>query len=307
MSYIWVGIVVVTQCLAMQAASADRTVAPIDFLGDWAIESNLQCCGPWEHGHVYLSKSGDKRLLTLAASLIELEVRVWPVRGLFLGIKGGSAGLGDEESREWAEEQGEAERTFTDLGLDTGYRKRLSPSVVVGASTHLSLGTGTAWATKNRTDVEGRALLGFSFTPRWDFYFEPRAGIRSASTLSAEGHRAGWSAGFSYQQARFNLTAYGGNMWHRDSNTADISTLGGFSIGYEVSPGWNLAFRLDGDGDRNGVTGAEFVGRRASKGKLVGGFAIHWVFYPGDRRNRLRKPDSKRGRDWKLWNPGQPL
>ncbi len=294
-------LLLVSTILAATAGSshADRAVSPTDALGNWAVETKLKCCGPWETSYTYYQDSGGLDTQEVASSRIELGVRLWPIRGLYLGLSAGAASFGNDQTRNWARSQGIEAPIWTDAVLEGGYRRRLSPSIVVGGSFDSRVPTGTVYGTTGQLEGNVRAMLGFSFTPRWDFFIEPFGGRLGSEELHAGGYRAGWSAGFAYQRASVSFLGRGGNCWNRDAGGFNYVTVAGdLAFAWEFRPGLTVGFEFDGrESRKNATTHATFT-------DLLGGFYLSWVYYPtGHHRNQLRREDPRRGENWRWWNP----
>lgn len=261
-------------CLAEEKhALADRAISPTDELGDWAIESEFLCCGPGSRDEISVMRNG-------------LSLQVWPLDGL---------AIGGNIARLTPERDSMLDPAITDLELNAGYITRLTSSLVTRGDLIVALPTGQSFGTTDRVGIEVKGLLGFSFTPRHDFFLRPVGGFSSGISKEST-YAAGWSAGMAYQRPRFSLLLYGGNDWYFSrALSPQTGTAGGFYFGWEIGSGWTVGYRLDAREVPQNVGG--------QGAELVAGLAVSWVLFPGGRTNRLRREDPARGADWKWWNP----
>lgn len=179
-------------CLASEEqALADRAVSPTDGLGNWAVQSEFVCCGGAIRNETEVLPIG-------------LHVQVWPLDGLVVGVNGAYLVPKDDST---------LESVFTDLKLNGGYLARPSASLILRGDLSVELPAGQSFASDDQKKVDTQGLLGFSFTPRHDFFFRPTLGFSAGGDANTT-YRGGWSAGMAYQRPRFSFVFYGSNEWH---------------------------------------------------------------------------------------------
>lgn len=273
-------------------ARADRAPSPTDLLGDWAIETSLSLGGQSERRIVAVAGGMDS--VDLGRSRFGLSVRVWPIQGGYVRLEEALDALGEKSLAE----VDAPERSLTDLRIGTGYRARPFRSLVVGGGLDLEVPTGTGASTYNRVDFRAELMVGFSFTPRWDFYFRPLYGARNGEAGDPQrGQRVGWSAGFAYQLERFYMVGQGFNL-HNFEQRDYLSAGGGLSFGFELRPGLSIAIAFDG-------MGSESISLQPSHREEVFavGFHLTHVLYLTGRENEFRRFDQHRGEGWQWWSP----
>lgn len=268
-------------------AWADRVTSPTDGLAHRALQPTLRF-GRLDEGRVFLV-DGMPETLEVSAVRYSLGLRAWPTHGIHVGVEQSLTSF-SKPTADRVEDLGGSRVGLADLHLTAGIVRRPTTSLIVGGGIDATLPTGTDLHSREQRDFLGNALVGLSFTPKWDFYFQLLAGARTSTIDDGEeGWRVGFRGGLTYQRARFFLHAYGFNQLHRESFSY-VTTGGGYSLGLEVVRG--LTISIDLEGGLPGNTDISYLNNT---------LALTYVLYPDRREQDLRIPDLRRGADWHWW------
>jgi len=274
--------------LATATARADRAESPTDGLGAWALESRL-VLGAVAEDRVFVV-DGVAQTHRANHPSYGLALRLWPAEGVHVGVEQRVAAFSGRDLA-FVETLGAGRIGREDLRVSAGFVRRPTPSFIVGGGVAAVAPTGSAIYSREQRDVEGHALVGLSFTPRWDFHVRALLGDCSAPAGDPQtGWRYGFLAGVAYQRPRFFLLLEGFDRQHQAAERTYATSGGGITVGWELRPGLTLALREEGAS--SGLT-------RTSS--IEGGVALSYVFLPDRREQRLREPDARRGTSWRWW------